>query len=360
MSILSELGTKIGAQLKSIDNRVFALENAPTSSSLDNGGIIDGDLTVNGKTFLGGTISPSSSAKLQVYGFQRTGPIMIASGVTGTTDFDTINEKWITNNNGVLTIGNGSSHGSPIITEDSILELSNPVGGFDGYYDTRDLQNKPQDYARGLRFDFNRNSIDGLSDGGTYHLTASFRNWSSGSDWSGGGVRQLAFTDNHNMWLRGANADNVWTSWNKVLHSGNTDVVADSITASPNGDINLAAGAYVTNFRALTSYGNGLTLSSDRITVNKSGVYQIIQSFLFNTGTSGSNGDTRIQINGTDYVAGYSFASDSANWEKSVASLVIHLSAGDYIRVKMQSAQYLWGSSSGYSHSTLTVSRVGN
>jgi hypothetical protein len=48
MSILSELGTKIGTQLKGHDDRITTLENAPVSSStsLEYGGIIDGPLQI--------------------------------------------------------------------------------------------------------------------------------------------------------------------------------------------------------------------------------------------------------------------------------------------------------------------------
>jgi hypothetical protein len=59
---------------------------------------------------LGGEISAGSSAKLQVYGFQRTGPIMIAQGNTSTTSWNTTNEKWLMNNSGNLYIGNGTDY----------------------------------------------------------------------------------------------------------------------------------------------------------------------------------------------------------------------------------------------------------
>jgi hypothetical protein len=47
MSILSDLGTKIGTTLKGYDNRITALENVPTSASLDSGGEITGMLDVS-------------------------------------------------------------------------------------------------------------------------------------------------------------------------------------------------------------------------------------------------------------------------------------------------------------------------
>jgi hypothetical protein len=46
MSILGDLGTKIGTLLKGHDTRIDALENAPISSSLDSGGTINGEVTI--------------------------------------------------------------------------------------------------------------------------------------------------------------------------------------------------------------------------------------------------------------------------------------------------------------------------
>ena len=47
---------------------------------------------------IAGEIAATSSAKLQVYGFQRTGPVMVAVGTTATTSFNNTNERWILNN----------------------------------------------------------------------------------------------------------------------------------------------------------------------------------------------------------------------------------------------------------------------
>ena len=65
---------------------------------------------------LGGEISPSSSAKLQVQGFMRTGPIMIAAGNTSTSTFNDTNEKWLMNNAGTLYIGDGTNYTDKILT----------------------------------------------------------------------------------------------------------------------------------------------------------------------------------------------------------------------------------------------------
>jgi hypothetical protein len=58
----------------------------------------DADDTATGKIVFGSPISAGSSAKIQVGGFQRTGPIMLAAGTTSTSSFNTTNERWLLNN----------------------------------------------------------------------------------------------------------------------------------------------------------------------------------------------------------------------------------------------------------------------
>lgn len=72
------------------------------------------------------------------------------------------------------------------------------------------------------------NSSNGLNDGGTRNMTVTFRQGGTGFDTGFGGVRQLAFTDNDNMYLRGSGTGmtsfgswaKVWTSLNDGLDSG--------------------------------------------------------------------------------------------------------------------------------------------
>lgn len=86
--------------------------------------------------------------------------------------------------------------------------------------DTRSSNHAPQDRDAGAYFDFRANSIDGLSDGGTYHGVMSFRTNSSGTDFSGGNAHQLGFTDNGNLWYR-AGSGATWGSWTKFLTDSN-------------------------------------------------------------------------------------------------------------------------------------------
>jgi len=80
----------------------------------------------------------------------------------------------------------------------------------------------------GVRADLRNNSANGLNDGGTRNFVLNLRN---GIDASYGGVRQLSFTDNNNLWLRGSGTSlTAWSSWFKIWHSGN-----DASTGSGSG-----------------------------------------------------------------------------------------------------------------------------
>jgi hypothetical protein len=95
----------------------------------------DADDTATGKIVFGSPISAGSIAKLQVGGFQRTGPIMLAVGTTNTASFNTTNERWLMNdgthlyastsstsyNNKIWTDGNdGSGSGLDADTLDGV------------------------------------------------------------------------------------------------------------------------------------------------------------------------------------------------------------------------------------------------
>lgn len=71
---------------------------------------------------------------------------------------------------------------------------------------------------RAVAFEFKANATDGLSDGGTYHSVITFQQWNDGS---GGNTNQLAFTDNGNLWTRGATIGGTWGTWKEIWSSGN-------------------------------------------------------------------------------------------------------------------------------------------
>ena len=80
----------------------------------------------------------------------------------------------------------------------------------------------PDAFNVGIIADTRNNAADALSDGGTRHLTLSIRNGGSGFDTTFGGVRQLAFTDNDNMWIRGSGSTlATFGTWAKIWSSEN-------------------------------------------------------------------------------------------------------------------------------------------
>ena len=80
----------------------------------------------------------------------------------------------------------------------------------------------PSTFNEGIVVDTRNNTADGLSDGGSKHGVITFRQWGVGSDASGGGVRQLAFTDNNNLWVRGSGSGvSSFSTWSKIWTSLN-------------------------------------------------------------------------------------------------------------------------------------------
>jgi hypothetical protein len=80
----------------------------------------------------------------------------------------------------------------------------------------------PNAFAEGIIADTRNNTADSLDDGGTKHLVLTLRNGSSGFDATFGGVRQLAFTDNNNLWVRGSGTGvTTFGSWAKIWNELN-------------------------------------------------------------------------------------------------------------------------------------------
>ena len=110
--------------------------------------------------------------------------------------------------------------------------------------DTRAVVDAPN-YGVGIKADFKSNTTDGLNDGGSFHGVLTFQQY---ADATGGGTRQLGFTDNNNLWIRGSGtALTAFGSWKQILDSGNYNSYAPSLTGTgASGSWNITA-ALATN-----------------------------------------------------------------------------------------------------------------
>ncbi len=138
-----------------------------------------------------------------------------AGGARSVSVWDILNVNGNENITGNLTVG-GTINGA-------ISRLSTS--------DTRNENPSPTTYSQGITSDFKLNSTDGLNDGGSYHGVLNFRQWSSSTDWSGGGVRQLAFTDNDNLWVRGNGTSSAsWNGWKQIIMANSNGKVGIGTT----------------------------------------------------------------------------------------------------------------------------------
>jgi hypothetical protein len=125
----------------------------------------------------------------------------------------------------------------------------------------------PSNFATGVIADTKNNSADGLNDGGSRHLVMSIRNGGAGFDATFGGVRQLAFTDNDNMWLRG--------SGNNVTEFGSWGKVWTSLNDGPGTDLD----ADKLDNRQGTWYQNAFNINFGTLSDNRLPSYQTTKSF---------------------------------------------------------------------------------
>ena len=86
----------------------------------------------------------------------------------------------------------------------------------------------PNNFSSGVVSNTVFNSAVGLNDGGTRTQILTFRQGGAGFDTGFGGVRQLAFTDNDNFYIRGSGTGvTSFGSWGKVWTSLNDGVDSD-------------------------------------------------------------------------------------------------------------------------------------
>jgi len=94
--------------------------------------------------------------------------------------------------------------------------------------DARSTNPNPETYLLGESLNFKANTADGLVDGGNYHSVSTIRQW---SDFSGGLVHQLAYTDAQNVWYRAGTSAGTWGTWKQLAFtSSNITGSAGSVT----------------------------------------------------------------------------------------------------------------------------------
>lgn len=104
--------------------------------------------------------------------------------------------------------------------------LTVPYASYAGYlqsHDTRSVNNTPGQFSSGARFQFKRNSVDGLNNGGTYHGILHFKPYGGTTDFSGGQTHQLGFTDSGNLYMRTSTSSTAWGSWKLILNQNTAD-----------------------------------------------------------------------------------------------------------------------------------------
>ena len=124
----------------------------------------------------------------------------------------------------------------------------------------------PSAFSVGIVADTRNNLATGLADGGTKHLVMTIRPGGSGFTVDGG-VKQLAFTDNDNMWIRGSGTNvDTFGSWAKVWSSLNdgpgTGLDADRL-----------------DNRQGTWYQNAININTGIVSDNRLPVYQTKKDF---------------------------------------------------------------------------------
>ena len=145
----------------------------------------------------------------------------------------------------------------------------------------------PNTFVTGIVSNTIFNSAAGLSDGGSKVQVVTFRPGGQGFTVDGG-VKQLAFTDNDNMYLRGSgSAVSTFGTWAKVWTSGN-DGVGTGLDADR---LDNRQGEW---------YQNALNINSGKISDNRLPTYKSASSFRDQIEIKSYSGDPRFRI----YISG--------------------------------------------------------
>lgn len=163
----------------------------------------------------------------------------------------------------------------------ALRDGSNAIGRWQGglaCLDKRNTNYTPYDLGIGLELHMINNNTNNLKDGGLYNGVFSFRQWGSGSDWTGGKAHQLSFTDNENIWHRTSSGDDSWGTWKKLAYT--TDIPS-SLPAN-GGDADTVDGEHASNFVRAGHY--------ESANLNNLDTYSFIKSVYTNNVSTSPNG----------------------------------------------------------------------
>jgi|GEM_PF-4468181 hypothetical protein len=116
--------------------------------------------------------------------------------------------------------------------------------------DTRSTNPNPQSFNPAFSADFKENSADGLSDGSLYHGVLSYRPYGGSTDFSGGPMHQLGFTNNGNLWMRSSTGSTTWSPWRNMSFNPYWTIYHDETNEdrnSPSTFTKSARGTYPSN-----------------------------------------------------------------------------------------------------------------
>lgn len=141
------------------------------------------------------------------------------------TLLDSSNYTSFTNANYVQSLGTNGNYVT-WTKNNTVNNLTVPYAVHATYLDSNDTRNvntTPNKFSSGARFEFKSNSIDGLSNGGSYHGILHFKPYGGTTDFSGGQTHQLGFTDSGNLYMRTSTSSTAWGSWKLILNQNTAD-----------------------------------------------------------------------------------------------------------------------------------------
>jgi hypothetical protein len=199
--------------------------------------------------------------------------------------------------------------------------------------DTRNVNDTPSSKNAGVYFDFKTNSVNGLSDGGTYNGQMFWRSYGSSTDLSGGYPIQIAYTANGRIWSRLGTSSSAWASWQQILNSvdqiyaynmnqyvrttdaptfaglNSTDTITVKSNGTPSGVRAFNADSVLrlqntnsNNYLEFRNQADTGTYGGILFTDNNVGGYIAFRTYVGSGANNGTNGDYMIYGTYTDHI----------------------------------------------------------